>query len=105
MDTLELNKYDLYGNGRVENYIGGEQYLIRDLMLYPGDEEDRFHTVMETDTITYLAWKYYRDIIENSSKYWWVIADANEIDNPLDLSGYIGTEILIPNLNRILLIQ
>jgi hypothetical protein len=105
MATLELKKYDLYGNGTVENFVNGEQYLIRDLIIYEGNEEDRFHTVMETDTVTYLAWLYYKDMIDNAPKYWWVIADANELENPMDLGEYIGRELLIPDINRFLLNQ
>ena len=67
------------------------------------DEKDQFHKVMETDTITQIAWMYWRKEIEDASKYWWVIADVNLIENPLDLSAYVGKNILIPNLTLILL--
>lgn len=101
--SLTLKKYDLYQNGFVEAHPNGEQYLTRDLVDYEGDERDRFHQVMETDTINYIAWKYYKNEIENASKYWWVIADANLIDNPMDLSEYVGKNLLIPNLTKVLL--
>lgn len=102
--SLELKKYDLYQNGQVEAYADtGEQYLVRTIIDYPGDEQDLFHKVMETDRLTYIAWYYWKDIIENASKYWWVLADANLIENPLDISSYVGKNILIPNLTKILL--
>lgn len=105
MATLELKKYDLYGNGNVEIYPNGEQYLVRDSIEYTGSEEDYFHKVNETDTLTYIAWLYYKNIIENPSKYWWVIADANEIEHPMDLTDFIGDELLIPSITKFLLNQ
>lgn len=105
MATLELKQYDLYGNGIVENYPNGEQYLIRDKIEYNGNEDDFFHVVNETDTLTYIAWFYYKDFIDNPSKYWWVIADANNIEHPLDLSDLIGSEILIPSITKFLINQ
>ena len=105
MATLELKKYDLYGNGVVENYPNGEQYLIREKIEYSGNEDDSFHVVKETDTLTYIAWLYYKDVVENPSKYWWVIADANNIEFPLDLSSWIGSEIMIPSLTKFLINQ
>lgn len=99
---MELKLNDLYSNGEVESYPNGERYLVREPIEYEGSDKDKYHTVKETDTITYIAWLFYKDHVDDASKYWWAIADVNEIFNPLDLSDLIGEEILIPD---ILLIQ
>jgi nucleoid-associated protein YgaU len=50
------------------------------------------HLVTGVETIEYLAWRYYGD-----SKYWWRIADANNLSFPLDIPT--GTTLSIPGAN------
>ena len=99
----ELRTNDLYANGFIESYPNGEQYLERNPIDYEGDVNDEYHTVKETDTITYLAWFYYRKYVTDPSKYWGFITDVNEIENPMDLTELIGQEITIPNIQKILI--
>ncbi len=49
-----------------------------------------------------IAWKEYSDIVDIPQFYWWIIAEANEILNPLDITEYEGTQIIIPDLNEFL---
>lgn len=99
--TFPIN--NLYRTGEVIVFTDGEAVLVRDVLLIEATEEDIYHPVVELDTLEKLANKYYSKTIEDSSKFWWVIADANIIDNPLDISAYVGTEILIPNILNVLL--
>ena len=101
--SLEVNDNNLYGNGRLIVMDDGsnEELLRREKLSIIGDERDRYHTVKEYDRLDTIAYKYYKNIAEDSSKYWWLIADANNIMNPFDLSEYVGTEILVPDLARI----
>jgi hypothetical protein len=48
-----------------------------------------------------LAERYYGGIVTDASKYWWILADANGIPNPLDLSNVVGSMLLIPDLFRV----
>jgi hypothetical protein len=45
-----------------------------------------------------IAYRFYKDVDPYADKWYWVIADANDIENPLDLSAYVGKDILIPDL-------
>lgn len=103
MATNELirNDYDLYYNGRVLIFDDGSAILTRDLIEYKSQQSDQWHTVMQTDTITYLAWYYYSKYSDTPSRYWKYIADVNNITNPLDLSEYVGKDILIPDWSLI----
>jgi nucleoid-associated protein YgaU len=47
------------------------------------------HLVSGADTIEYLAWRYYGD-----SALWWRIAEANDLQYPMDLP--VGSSINIP---------
>lgn len=102
--SLQLRTNNLYRTGAVTQFSNGEQLLTREQLTLVGDEEDKYHLVREGDDLTILAWRYYRKIGVDVSKYWWIIADANNIHNPLDLSDLVGTEILIPNLTNTLLL-
>ena len=81
-----------------ELFDSGEEILIRDIVEYVPKESDKYHVVKASDELTKLAGIYYGRSIQNSGKYWWVIADTNNIQNPLDLTALVGTEIVIPNL-------
>lgn len=104
-DNIERRDFDLYYNGRVIAFDDGSKILERDKIDYKSTQPDIYHTVQGGDTLTYLAWKYYNKITPNASRYWKYIADVNNILNPLDISEYIGYELLIPNFNLIKLAE
>ena len=62
------------------------------------EDINTYHTVNYEDRIDLIAYKYYKDIVKDSSKFWWLIADVNDISNPLDLSSLVGKKIIIPDL-------
>ena len=51
------------------------------------------HQVKETDTLDYLALKYY-----NNPTYYWIICDFNRIQNPFD-KPIVGTHLMIPSFS------
>lgn len=104
-DVIERQDSDLYFNGYITQFSNGDKILERDLIEYTPQQPDLYHLVQQGDTITYLAWRYYQNITENANKYWKYIADANNIENPLDLSEMIGREILIPHFDYIKMIE
>ena len=62
---------------------------------------DRVHPELKReDALDALAYHYYRDEVPDADRYWWVLARANNIDNPLDLTAYVGRRLLIPDLIR-----
>ena len=105
IDDLELDPVNLYSNGRVIVFLEDEEMILsRELLVYVGGPNDIYHVVVEGDTLDGLAEKFYGDTIQNASKAWWVIADANFVYNPLDLSEWLGKEMLIPNILKVKLI-
>jgi hypothetical protein len=97
-EIVKLREDNLYSNGRVIIFDTGEKVLIREIIDYKPKETDKFHLLKKSDELTRLAGKFYTGIIENPGKYWWVIADANNINNALDLEDFVGQEIIIPDL-------
>ena len=98
-----LGGNSVYRNGDVALFSDNEGLLIRDTVNFVGATEDVYHTVKTLDRIDLLAYNYYKNRIEDASKFWWVIADANNIENPLDLTSLVGQNILIPNILDVLL--
>lgn len=84
---------DLYTDGRMINYIEGDQSLQRDRIIHREDLEDEIHTIKQGETLTSIAYRYYK-----KSKLWYLIADVNDIENPLCLK--IGADLIIPNYKK-----
>lgn len=82
---------DLYNTGNILEFKNGEPLLERTKYTRTEDISDQIHTIVEGDTLTSIANKYYQEPL-----YWYLIADINEIFNPFELE--IGTNIIIPNL-------
>lgn len=100
---IELRENNLYVNGLHYIFSNGEELLLRPKLNLVGNERDQYHIVKKDERIDLIAYKYYSNRVEDSSKFWWVIADANDIQNPLDISEYVGKQILIPNISNLLL--
>jgi hypothetical protein len=103
MEPLKLPVNNLYSNGRLILFTDGsdEMLLERDLLAIPGSEEDRYYTLMEGDRLELLAWQAWNKQVKDASKYWWILADANNIFNPLDLTEWVGKDILIPDILKL----
>lgn len=101
---IELKGNSLYRNGYLVAFEDSDDImLLRDVIPFEGTVKDTYYVVRREDRIDLIAYKHYKDLVEDPSKYWWVLADANGIVNPLDLSSYVGKEILIPNILNVLM--
>lgn len=94
---MKVRDFDLYINGYIESFADGFKYLERDEIVYEGNDTDRIHTVKAGETLTRIAYKRYKDTLKNPSLYWWIIADANDITNPMNIVDLIGHDIVIPD--------
>lgn len=102
---LRLKSSNLYSNGIVIQYDDNQLELSRDEVDWVGEEDDEIYQIKEDDELDKIAWDYFKDQVESADKWWWVIADCNkEIDNPMDLSGLVGSYIRIPNILSFVLI-
>ena len=102
---ITLFENNLYVNGSIIDFPAqGEQILARKPLVIVAEEGDEWHLVKMTDRIDVIAWKHWGEVVADASKYWWVIADANNVYNPFDLSSYVGKYILVPDILRIRLL-
>lgn len=93
-DLSETSRYNwsvLYVDSRNGDFWGTRQPLkLRE------HDSDSFYVVTDADSkrIDLIAWKYYRDV-----RLWWVIAEVNNINNPLEIPA--GTTLRIPSYERV----
>ena len=97
---MRLRNSNLYADGKLVSVSSSEDILIRELVTVPSGPGDGYHRVSNTDEITVIAFKYYKDKTERAAEYWWLIADANDIANPMDLSDWVGRQLRIPDFNE-----
>lgn len=99
---MTVRDNNLYQNGRVF-VVDGEELLLRDTTTVPRTVFDQYITVRDDDTLDKLAWRAYEGEAADPSKYWWLLADANNIQNPLDITELVGREIVVPDFQQALL--
>lgn len=100
---LTLTGNNVYRNGKALRFDNGENLLVRQPLAIQGSEEDNYYTVKEGDSLLLIAYNHYRSRVKSGERYWWIIADANNIENPLDIEHLVGQEILVPNILSVLL--
>lgn len=104
MADLILSSDSLYRNGEVIEFENGEQLLLRDTVEHIPQPKDIHHSYREGELLDSIAWKRYKGQVDNSERYWWAIADANEIQEPLNLDDYpYATTFIIPDIQSLLL--
>lgn len=102
---IQLSDNNLYAYGYLNVYAEDNSVqLLRTKLDITAEAGDQYHTVIQGDRIDLIAFKFYKKIVDDSSKLWWIIADANNVQNPLDISSFIGTVFLIPDYFRVNLI-
>lgn len=100
--VVKLQRNNLYRNGTIMDIVGNP-LLIRDIMDLGEETKDEYKTVDNSDSLTLIAYNAYKNVIPDASKLWWIIADANRIFNPMDLSDWVGSEIVIPDIHNVLI--
>lgn len=89
--TVETNPFI---TGYIISYKQGDQSLERFKLSYKAGDSDKMHTTTDFDTLWNISFDYY-----GTSKFWWVIADVNNIMDPFELT--VGNNLLIPDMNKI----
>lgn len=93
---IELRRNNPYSTGEIFIFPEGDYLLDRVEFTYVKSIRDRYFTVNQEDNINDIAFKAY-----GNSKWWWVIADINNITFPFELS--MGSTLLVPDLDKLLI--
>lgn len=91
---MEINQDNPYIRGYVLEYVEGDMSLERVKLEYNPSPDDKLHPVTYWDNLSDLSFDYY-----GSSKWWWVIADINNIFDPFSLTP--NSNLIIPDLKAI----
>lgn len=88
---MKLRPNNPYHYGLIEDLGDNQLSLDRTVLEINNNSLDKLYTVSEGDELSALSYKFYKD-----SKYWWIIADRNKLENPFILE--VGKLLIIPNL-------
>lgn len=83
-----------YRTCKLYQTLGGTKYVSIRNIIDISATDDFIYTCKEGDRLDILAYKFYRDQYK-----WWVIADANDVEYPLDLEP--GLKLVIPSPYKI----
>lgn len=96
---MNISTHNLYEKNGVEVGLeGGVSLLFRKKTVWQPQQTDKVHIVEAGETIDSIAHLYYAPVRSFGGRYWWLIADANNIHNPFDISGYVGKQLIIPDI-------
>ncbi|MAX80394.1 MAG: hypothetical protein CL843_09480 [Crocinitomicaceae bacterium] len=101
--SVKVRQHELYYDAELIQLPDGEFILERVPIEYENSINDRYHSVKIEDSLDHISWSYYKELVDKSEYYWWVIAEVNDIENPFDLTDYIGQKILIPDILKIII--
>lgn len=95
---MELKNDNLFQTGQIEQFADGSEILTRELLSYVQTGKEKRHTIKQGETIRGIAYLYYKNQSSEPQNWWWLIADCNQIENPLFMSEMVGVTITIPDL-------
>lgn len=94
---MELSSLNLYT--QIIELGDKERILTREKL--PTVEQGKTDKLKEGENLSLFAYRHYSKFTENADKLWYVIADANNIHNPLSVPR--GTLLFIPDFYKVLL--
>ena len=107
--NLNLLESDLYQNGSVFTLEQGKEVLLRERLPSGGQSGDSTANPIVGQDIRLLAFNRWRGLVERADCWWWLLADRNNVYNPLfnarvDSEGNVvdvmAEPILVPNILR-----
>ena len=102
--SVEISRENVYSNATIISYTNTEHILQRQPISIAQNNRSRQHVVKQGETLDLIAWQYYQAESQNASALWWVIAEANEIVDSLNIAHLTGETIIIPNLSDVYLL-
>jgi len=95
-----VDQYSLYANGYVITDANGNNILLRNRLQYPVADTDKYVLIRSGETLPAFAYRVYKDAIgaDAAQRSWHVLAEANSIFDPFDLSNYYQTYLRVPKL-------
>jgi len=107
MASINVLESDLYQNGSVFVLDSGSQLLLRERYEARGQSGDTVAITKPGQDIRLLAFNRWKGLVARSDSWWWLIADRNNVFDPLfnvavDEDGnefdVMSRPVLIPNI-------
>lgn len=110
--ALELRDSNMYSSGGfIVQLEGDEQLLLRDTLEPKQEQTDQYRIFREGDNFRPMAWAFYKDLVDskNAKDYWYLLADRNNVFDPIENTIIQGDgdlinlesaklEVVIPNV-------
>ena len=103
--AVELRDSNIYANprGRIIQYTNEIQILERVVVPPKADRTDKYHFFRAADDLMRITYSYYKDVVRETARYWWLIADRNNVFDPFENTriitdakdGFVGDVISI----------
>lgn len=98
-ETDKVSESNPYYYGQILGFPDGTSQLVGpNRPPYVPGLADTYYTVKYGDTTDSIAHTLYARLVETPGRWWWLIAYANNIYEPLNLDELVGVEILIPDV-------
>lgn len=98
MEELEFLEQDRFYGATPYMYADGTIDIQPPTWVRPDNFKFTLHRVVAGQTLSGIAYLRYNAVIQNPSQYWWLIAVANDIELPWDLTEWEGRELVIPDM-------
>lgn len=93
---------NIYDNADLVTLADGTEILERKPLGFVPSVGDSWAVVRHGDTLDRIAAAAYGGFVTRPDLLWWVIADANNIENPMLLGDFVGRFLLVPEFGRLL---
>lgn len=92
-ESNQLRQNNPYSVGVIFQFPEGDVLLDRTPITVLPSQSDRYYTVEQGETLWTIAG---RKDVYGEAKFYWILADVNQIDNPLDITP--GITLTVPTL-------
>lgn len=95
-ESITVQAYSPFITGQIVRFDDGTTELDFGDVNIVRTKNDAYVTPEGGDDLFQIAFDSYKDVIDDAGKYYWLIATANDIDNPLDPEEFTGRELIVP---------
>lgn len=96
----ELRENNRFAGGKVETFADRSQELIAPNYenAIANIKDFSLLELVVGNELTCITHDVYKGIVEDSSKFWWLLAEANNIDKAWDIDSLAGQSLNIPDV-------
>ena len=97
---VELRENNRFAGGVIETFADNTQELIAQsyTTAINAIKDYQLKDVVIGNEISCITYEMYKNAVEDASKFWWLIAEANDIDKAWELDNLAGESLRVPDV-------